>query len=194
MNELKIDNFIMVQDNFATSEYCDELINYFHKMNHAGFGFNRKGYKSAHSISDTAVAMHDNATIKFSGTCQLNDIFVDMFWKDAYPKYTERYSIIEKFPYHSIFYTKLQKSVVGDGYHEWHCENSSRTECSRILTYILYLNDVIEGGETEFLYYPIRVKPRKGKFVLFPAAFTHTHRGNPPLTNEKYILTGWVEI
>jgi len=24
-------------------------------------------------------------------------------------------------------------------------------------------------------------------------AFTHTHRGNPPLSNTKYIMTGWLE-
>jgi len=39
----------------------------------------------------------------------------------------------------------------------------------------------------------MRVKPKKGRLILFPAGFTHTHRGNPPLDGEKYIITGWVE-
>ena len=50
-----------------------------------------------------------------------------------------------------------------------------------------------EKGETEFLYYPTRIKPEEGKFILFPGSFTHTHRGNQPLSGDKYILTGWVE-
>ena len=65
---------------------------------------------------------------------------------------------------------------------------------NRVGTVIVYLNDVDEGGETEFLYYPRRVKPQAGRVLLFPASFTHSHRGNPPLSNTKYIMTGWVEL
>jgi hypothetical protein len=28
--------------------------------------------------------------------------------------------------------------------------------------------------------------------VIAPAGFTHTHRGNTPVSNDKYILTSWV--
>ena len=65
---------------------------------------------------------------------------------------------------------------------------------SEKLTFILYLNDIEEGGETEFLYYSKRIKAEKGKLIMWPAGFTHTHRGNPPLTDVKYILTGWLEF
>ena len=64
----------------------------------------------------------------------------------------------------------------------------------RVLSWILYLNDVEEGGETEFLYQSMRFKPKAGTFILFPAHFTHTHRGNPPLSGVKYIATGWIEF
>jgi len=65
---------------------------------------------------------------------------------------------------------------------------------NRLLTRMVYLNDVEEGGETEFLYQSMRVKPKQGTLVIWPAAFTHTHRGNPPLSNSKYIVTGWTEF
>jgi len=55
------------------------------------------------------------------------------------------------------------------------------------------LNDVKEGGETEFLYQSVRVSPKKGTLVIWPAAFTHVHRGNPPLSGTKYIMTSWLE-
>ena len=60
-------------------------------------------------------------------------------------------------------------------------------------TWMLYLNTVQEGGETEFLYKSLRVQPKAGRFVLWPSGYTHTHRGNPPLNQDKYILTGWAE-
>jgi hypothetical protein len=88
---------------------------------------------------------------------------------------------------------KCQKTNIGEGYHVWHHESGSRSTCGRALMYILYLNDVEEGGETEFLYYHKRIKPKAGTLIIAPAGFTHTHRGNPPLSNTKYILTGWLE-
>ena len=90
---------------------------------------------------------------------------------------------------------KLQKTDVAGGFHAWHYENGGIDSASnRMLAWTIYLNDVPEGGETEFLYQSERVKPVKGRTVIFPAGFMHTHRGNPPISNEKYILTGWFSI
>ena len=91
---------------------------------------------------------------------------------------------------YSSWRIKLQKTPIGGGFHKWHCEQI--TNCDRILVWTIYLNDMPEGeGETEFINYPKKIKPNKGDVVIFPASFTHTHRGNPPLTTEKYIATGW---
>ena len=95
---------------------------------------------------------------------------------------------------HFIYDIKIQETDIGQGYHIWHYESSDKNLSNRLLAFILYLNDVDEGGETEFLYYPKRVKPKTGTVVLWPAAFTHAHRGNPPISNCKYILTGGVEF
>ena len=56
---------------------------------------------------------------------------------------------------------------------------------------MVYLNDDFEGGETEFLYYKRRERPEKGKLLLWPAGYTHTHRGGMVLKGNKYIVTGW---
>ena len=88
---------------------------------------------------------------------------------------------------------KLQKTSPGEGYHLWHCENSGLQNSSRVFFFIMYLNDIEEGGETEFLYQNKRVKPKEGRIILAPSSFTHTHRGNTPLKGDKYILTGWFE-
>tara|TARA_B100001175_G_scaffold64031_1_gene52193 strand:+ start:1628 stop:2251 length:624 start_codon:yes stop_codon:yes gene_type:complete len=87
---------------------------------------------------------------------------------------------------------KIQKTKPGEGYHSWHCEVDEH-EPHRVLAWALFLNDVEEGGELEFLYQNKRVKPKKGDFVVWPAYFTHMHRGNPPISDEKYIVTGWYQ-
>ncbi|WP_308364131.1 MULTISPECIES: 2OG-Fe(II) oxygenase [unclassified Microbulbifer] len=84
------------------------------------------------------------------------------------------------------------------GYYHWHSEHyphpsdPGQKSLHRVLFWILYLNDVDEGGETEFCYQGAKIKPRKGSLILSPCGFTHTHRGNVPVSGDKYILTSWV--
>ena len=89
---------------------------------------------------------------------------------------------------------KLQKTPVKGGYSVWHGEQGKGPSANRVLSWLLYLNDVEEGGETEFLYQGFRQKATKGTLVMWPAAFTHTHRGNPPYSNDKYVITGWANF
>jgi len=57
---------------------------------------------------------------------------------------------------------------------------------------MVYLNTVVEGGETEFKYQHRRVQPKYGRVVFWPSQWTHAHRGNPPLKGNKYIATSWI--
>ena len=120
------------------------------------------------------------------------------FWrknskKSSCEEYASIFNAIQEIPLRSTR-QKLQKTKKRGGYHAWHCEQASYDTASRVLTWSIYLNDVAEGGETEFLYQSKRIKARKGKICIFPAGFTHVHRGNPPLSGDKYILTGWWHI
>jgi len=82
--------------------------------------------------------------------------------------------------------------VKGGGFHNFHAEQSHYKNCRRVLVWTLYLNDIPEGeGETEFLYEKIRVQPKKGLGLVFPAGWQWQHRGNPVHTTSKYISTGW---
>jgi hypothetical protein len=61
----------------------------------------------------------------------------------------------------------------------------------RFMTYLWYLNDVIEGGETTFDG-KYQIKPTTGKLILFPASWTFPHCGKMPISSDKYIITGWI--
>ena len=109
----------------------------------------------------------------------------------ALERYFDRFPILKNGRYLHLN-CKFQRSRPGEGYHAWHFENNGDVPYRKLVT-MLYLNSVTEGGETEFLYQKRRIKPQQGRLVIFPAGFTHTHRGNPPLSGDKYILTSWVE-
>ena len=87
----------------------------------------------------------------------------------------------------------LQRTVpLGGGFHNWHCEDTGYNVSSRTMAWMVFLNDVEDGGETEFIYQQKRFKAEKGTVLIWPAGYTHMHRGNPPLSN-KYIATGWYQ-
>lgn len=82
------------------------------------------------------------------------------------------------------------------GYPHWHSEQfpqqGHNEALHRVVLYMFYLNDVTAGGETEFFYQERKISPKKGTMVIAPAGFTHSHRGNIPLSGDKYIATSWV--
>lgn len=186
------DNFILHMENVFPDELCDEAIRIFNKAQEHGLTVNRQQQDNVDKLKKDDRALFTDWTNAehISITGEFNAIF----WQSVYSVYREKYSILDSFPKHSNYSIKMQKTEPGEGYHMWHCENSDRGYQGRVLAYMWYLNDVEEGGETEFLYYSKRIKPTKGGCLLWPAGFTHTHRGNPPLSNTKYVMTGWIEM
>jgi len=90
----------------------------------------------------------------------------------------------------------IQHYPPGGGFKKWHFERmaASFPQVSRILVFMTYLNDVTDEGETEWVYQDIKIQPKKGLSVIWPSEFTHTHRGIPSKTQEKYISTGWINL
>ena len=87
---------------------------------------------------------------------------------------------------------KIQKYKPGEGYYAWHFENNgAASSITRHLVFSTFLNDIKDKGETAFYYQKTKIKARKGKTIIFPAAWTHTHKGITSHTETKYIVTGW---
>ena len=91
----------------------------------------------------------------------------------------------------------LQKYVADQGgYPYWHCELYPQMDkgeaLHRVVLWTIYLNDNFDAGETEFLYQGRKITPKAGSLLIAPTAFTHTHRGNMPKGNDKYIATSWI--
>jgi hypothetical protein len=187
----KIDDFIGVFPNAMEDSYCDSLVDFFEYKSKSSETFNRQARGYSTIQKETEVCYMDEP-LPLHDVCEKCDGFTKPVW-DCYYQYAEKYGILSTLSRHRILDIKLQKTRPKQGYHVWHCENGSPLTTRRLLLAIGYLNDVEEGGETEFLYQGVRIKPTKGTIILCPAAFTHTHRGNPPLSGDKYIINTWIQ-
>ena len=113
----------------------------------------------------------------------------------AFDEYSQHYEICKNFVLESRT-CKFQKTSVGQsGLSSWHVEVMHlHGAVDRLLVWSIYLNNVDDGGETEFLDQRVKVKPVTGTLAMWPAGITHPHRGNPPYSNDKYIVTGWLNM
>jgi hypothetical protein len=192
------EDFIGVFDGLFTPEYCRMWREHFDKLYASGVSYSRRQHVQ---IPAEPTKIEDEAIDASYGTFYTDDewkfacpTFNKMFWGIAHQLYADKFSILKNSGAYKAYTIKTQLTRPGGGYHVWHYESMNRENCQRNLVFILYLNTIEEGGETEFLYQKKRIQPVEGRLVIWPAGFTHTHRGNPPLKENKYIVTGWLEF
>ena len=109
--------------------------------------------------------------------------------------YSQQYKFVnEMAPMDVVQPPNIQWYPKGGGFHQWHCErsNGKLPSATRNLVYMTYLNDIEEGGETEFYFQKLKIKPEKGLTLIWGADWTFTHHGLPAPNEEKYIITGWL--
>tara|TARA_R110002012_G_scaffold146607_1_gene304915 strand:+ start:135 stop:728 length:594 start_codon:yes stop_codon:yes gene_type:complete len=193
--EININNFIGVYDNYILPEECDRAIKLFEDQNKFNNTIDRMSSENSpitQKQDKQFYASPSNLNIWWE---DLKTIIInyDMSWKH----YVQNTGADTAYDMDKFFYTnlKIQKTLPTEGYHIWHVEHGKSYEnAARAFVFSIYLNDVEEGGETEFLHFSKRIKPKKGRIVIWPASFPYLHRGNPPLSGEKYILTSWMML
>lgn len=192
---MKLEKDIAIWEGIMKPEECQKLIDHYETLAKMNLSYSRLqlGDALSHRKSDTAVFVLEEQSMRFTPDSGFLGFFVDRFWA-CYSEYLEKYSVLAEAGKHQIRSMKIQKTLPGQGYHVWHFESDTIERAARICSWGLYLNTVEQGGETEFLYQGMRIPATQGTLVIWPAGFTHAHRGNPPLAEEKYLLTGWVEF
>ena len=171
---------------FIDKSVCDGLINYFETEANVGPGTVEHGkvIKEVKDCSETHIKCYDPI---------LNDYHVEL--QKVCEKYKKEYSFSSLTDKWSIIDdVKIQRYYPGEAFYKWHSERITGygLPATRHLTFMTYLNDVTDGGETEFYHQGVRVIPQKGLTLIWPADWTFTHRGIPSPSQEKYIITGWL--
>tara|TARA_Y100001937_G_scaffold90294_1_gene122167 strand:+ start:618 stop:1205 length:588 start_codon:yes stop_codon:yes gene_type:complete len=175
---------------YMPANFCDTIVNY---------------YKENKKLSTKGTIGPDivNSDIKDSMDLRI-ELNNRASWILDYAKYLteciksygEKYEDTQKLPGYGVVEPfNIQYYEKGGGFKKWHYEWSYRSAIkkNRVLVFMTYLNDVEDGG-TEFKYQGLTAPAKKGLTLIWPAHWTHTHRGQISQKNEKYIATGWFGI
>ena len=213
-----MNTFIEKYENALADKYCDFIVDFIDKNlekthdGRTGAGKNLKVKKS------TDINLYNFPDNKFINNELIPEIFKAL--KTSVIKYCKKNSVTAPWPNaeglfgdvektNDEYWERISNYIVfdnvflhckkynkNDGYFNWHLDtgtvvNNRWRLFSRSIVCMFYLNNVQEGGETGFYYQDVEIKPTKGTLVIFPAGFTHLHRGKQPVSNNKYIANFW---
>jgi Rps23 Pro-64 3,4-dihydroxylase Tpa1-like proline 4-hydroxylase len=205
-----LDRYIYINENSLSKELCDEIINKFEEQENKRPGSTFGGIQP--KVKDTTdydieinnpkwSRIRDALIFELINNIEIYTSKLDTPMYHSQPadikdinRISKKYNFKELNEYGLFFETILvQKYKSNQGRYVYHNDFSSESDKKRyrVLTYIYYLNDVDEGGETQF-WDNYKIKPQKGKLVLFPASWTYPHSGLMPISHDKYIITGWI--
>ena len=199
---MDIDKFIQLYPAFIPQDICKLIITNFDKDEHEGkvidgvvTGDGHASYRSDEFLVGKDIHMGNVKSWK-----QINEMLhlvhvnnaVNQYLKDVKPKYI---SSALMHPENCI----ISRYHKGKGHFAPHQDSTIESNYLRSLTVIMYLNDVKEGGETEFFNFQsgnenLKIKPSEGDILIFPSNFVYAHKGNIPVSNDKYIIVTFIEI
>ena len=194
-------NFIEVFDNALSSEDCKYIIDFMNiegvlspgMVSHNG-GLNvNENHKLSHEITmdargDVPINLQDWNSYDYYDS--INSIICSALLEKTnhYVRIHSQLGSLGHWGFHERY--NLQKYYPEEGYFSLHCENSDPITSKRVLAWMFYLNTVKDGG-TYFDNYDLTMEAVEGRLVIWPAYWTHFHRGIVSKTETKYIATGW---
>ena len=186
LREVKPYSFIFEQPNALSTRLCEQMIERFEMAKDEQY----QGRIGQLVTQDRSIKKSTDLVL--SGKPHWKDIDQALFQSlaRALKEFRESFPYF-KGPFKDMGYA-LQRTQAGEYYH-WHIDGGSHEFSQRQLVAVWYLNTVEgPGGETEFLFQEVEIKPVQGKLLLFPPFWTHEHRGAILQQGVKYIATTWV--
>lgn len=173
------ERFVFVYDNVLAKDTCQTIINSFEASEEKTIG------KTASGISNKK-----KSTELYIDPNHKKWELIDNLLFEIFGEYSQDY--LSHFPW---FNPKCQdvgyfvkKYEQGIGYFNAHVDVSLKKNANRFLVFILYLNTVEDGGETEFTNMGVKITPVAGRLLIFPPMWMFPHRGEMPISSHKYTV------
>ena len=195
MKRLKLEsdqiNFIGIW-NLENNELCKNIVNFFEtNIDLQKDGTTGDG-KKTELKKTTDINIHPN-NLKEEKFVHIKDYIKALH--NCYLDYQDQWPFLkDKINTVDIPTFNIQRYNPGDHFSHIHTERSSLNSLHRVFAWMIYLNNVEDGGNTTFPYFDLTIKPEKGKLLIWPAEWTHTHCGEKVNSDVKYIMTGWIDM
>ena len=188
-------DFIEIYDDALSKEKCREIISYFDKKKKE-LGRGVSGRKKLVDLSAKSCWELPAELTYLSNRSFLPSRYILDVIKKCTPQYIHSYPYLKDdvSPWNVSDGYNIQMYNPGEAYWQLHCENGSLPFVKRVLVWTVYLNTVTDNGGTYFDQYDKTVDAKEGRFVMWPAGWTHTHKGIVSNTQKKYIATGGYEF
>ena len=186
ITEVKPGSFVFEQRGALAADICAEMIRRFEAHETEQYP-GRIG-----QTRDLDQSIKRSTDLVLSGKPHWQDLDRELFrsLNRALAEFKQKFTFFDG-PFKDNGYA-IQRTDAGEFYH-WHIDGGSHEFAMRQLVAIWYLNEPGgDGGETEFMYQQIRIRPETGKLLLFPPFWTHLHRGRTLEGGSKYIATTWI--
>jgi len=181
MSNIPYESFIH-QTYIDDLDLCDEIIESYINSPMKLLGSFGHGVIDKEVKDTTEVCLNNCGEVFFRYTSEL---------QKCLNSYIEKYETCNWYnPFSVVEVINIQHYKPGSSYSIWHSERTM-PKSDRHLVFMTYLNDVTDEGGTEFYHQKLITKPKKGLTLIWPADWTHTHRGIKSPTQDKYITTGW---
>ena len=178
---VKLNDLISVVPNSIPNKVCDDLISFFESNPKKHETFNNNGTPNFTQI---------NLTRNREEKKDIHNKLIQIVFKhrNEYYKHVHR----DVFPdSHAFEEFRIKRyNTGGEDRFDTHVDVKDHSSARRFLSFFWYLNDVEEGGETEFD--DLIIKPKKGTLVIFPPLWMFPHKGNPPISGTKYLLSTYL--
>jgi len=178
----KLRDYIRIYDGLVTEDFCQKIITTFHESDSEYIDREQRPSFTEMNVSKRYLEKDQ----KWMGIQKkLNDVFVDVV--DLYMKDLD---VGSDFPARYAFEEFRLKMYNNNGHDQFkdHVDVGDYNSARRFLVLFLYLNDVSQGGETNFPTLNYQVMPKCGRISVFPATWQWRHAGLPPVSNKKYIV------
>ena len=189
-------DFIEVYENTLTREVCDKVMTYTDLRLSTMSEDKKRGLIGGDEIDvelkdsyDLHMKLDDDNEISIS----IRNALLPRI--DKYIQSNPQLNLLPRWKYQNVY--NLQKYNPGMGFHSLHCENTGakpKHSVNRLAAWMIYLNTITNGGGTYFDNYDRTMDAVQGRCVIWPAYWTHMHKGIVSKTETKYIATGWISF
>jgi hypothetical protein len=182
--EINLTDLIQVYDDVLEKNICNILIDFFQVSSEKHERIDNDS-KPNFTEYDLTSNHKESSQIEHIHNFLISKVFE---YKEKYYEFVDKRCFPEKHNFEHFRIKKYQNNGIDQ--FDTHVDVTDHESSRRFLSFFWYLNDVDEGGETVFR--DLTITPKAGRLVIFPPLWMFPHKGNIPISNEKYLLSTYL--